>query len=99
VLVGALPLAFGVRQFVEGFVWLGVRGARRPAWLMRRRSCTCSYRSLCRRRSGGRGVASVVEGRHLLWPSVVAGVVLAAHLARMLVPSPITATARGSTIA
>src|SRR5436305_7089781 len=26
VIVGALPLLFGVHQFVEGFVWLGLRG-------------------------------------------------------------------------
>ena len=29
-IVGALPLLFGVHQFVEGFVWLGLRGQVSP---------------------------------------------------------------------
>ncbi|WP_210491669.1 DUF6629 family protein [Patulibacter sp. SYSU D01012] len=30
-LVAALPLGFGIHQFVEGFVWLGLRGQVAPA--------------------------------------------------------------------
>src|SRR3984957_12507668 len=29
-LVGALPLLFGIHQLVEGFVWLGLRGQVSP---------------------------------------------------------------------
>jgi hypothetical protein len=51
-IVGALPLLFGIHQLVEGFVWLGLRGQVSPDWATppsKRTSCspTQSYRHWC----------------------------------------------------
>jgi hypothetical protein len=100
-MIGSLPLLFGAHQFVEGFVWLGLRGevsggiasTAREAYVVFAHAVLPAFVPL-----GFLLLEPNPRRARWLWPFVTAGVVLGAYLLWQVTGYPVAAQEQGHCI-